>query len=44
MNPEENKHILINCAILKPPSQKGGIEPKHRESILNPSIQNLPKL
>ena len=44
MNPEENKQILINCAIFNPPSQKGGIEPKQRESILNPSIQNLPKL
>ena len=44
INPEENKKILINWAILNPPSQNGGSPPIHKGSILNLSIQNLPKL
>jgi len=44
INPEENRKILINCAILIPPSQKGGSPPMHSGSVLKPSIQNHPKL
>ena len=44
INPEENRKILINCAILIPLLQKGGRPPKHKGSVLKASIQNLPKL
>ena len=36
--------MLINCATLIPPLQKGGSEAIHNGSSLRPSIQNLPML